>query len=616
MRRARLAGAVDRGHGSPHPRSPESGFVLVMTALLLIPLLTFTAFAVDLGAWYAQKAKMQSAADAGALAGTVWAADNNGKWQSTAISTVAANGFTNAGTTQVTVTRISGTKVQVDIDAPGRQYFSGFIVRDPRLRVVAVADYQRPLHMGSPENRMGTDPDLGYQPYYWLNVGSDTTAKGNGDRFTSLTCAAGAWGCTSAKNTEYSATGTTFHVSTSPIHGSGNLDIQVYDPAYTYSGDLCESVFINAADMPAVQAMAASRYGEGAAVAAQRYGHTPYCPGDQSLGNGVAPNTTYIVRAPDTTPLNDLDNPPICSITFDGRKPASNTALRNLLAGPGSAVASGRERAVFSDHYHRWSTICSIPSDEFAPNGGDFIVQVKTTANLSNAPTPTTAATASLSIGTLDLNTTPGTGGYNRFSLRAGYGVAGTFGWPTGINVYGPTRLPIYVNGVDVANGTPKANVASTVFNSSFYATRVTPDNAGNILQLSFWDIGDVTGSPGAVDFTLQSPDLDVTSRLLTATGCTFKRDGVTISGANTYGASVSGCRITNLTSGSGDPSSTGFNGRLVTVNISIPGDYTCAVADPVSGCWLVVAATYRGVPSDTTTWSAAIVGDPAHLVE
>ncbi len=587
-----------------------------MTALLLIPMLTFTAFAVDLGSWYAEKAKMQTAADAGALAGTVWAADNSGKWQTTAIATVAANGYVSTATTEVTVTRLDGTKVEVDIVTKGRQYFSGFFVRNPQLRVVAIADYQRPLHMGSPENRMGTDPDLDYQPFYWLNVGSDTTAKGNGDRFTSLTCATGAWGCTASKNTEYSATGTIFHVSTSAASGSGNLDIQVYDPAYTFTGDLCESVFINPADMAAVQTMAASRYGEGAGAAAERYGRTPFCPGDQSLGNGAPPTTTYIVRAADFTPLDDLDNPPICSITFDGHKPSSNAALRDLLSGPGSAVARGREREVFSDHYHRWSTICSVSTSEFAPNGGDLIVQVKTTANLSNVPSPTTSATPNLPLGSLDLNTTPGTGGYNRFSLRAGYGVAGSAGWSSGINVFGPTRLPIYVNGVDVADGTPKANVASTVFNSNFYATRVTPDNAGNILQLSFWDIGDVTGSPGAVDFTLTSPDSDVTSRLLTATNCSFKRDGVAISGANTYGALVSGCRIANLTSGTGDPSTSGFNGRLVTVNIPIPGDYSCAVSDPIRGCWLTVAATYRGVPSDTTTWSAVIVGDPAHLVQ
>ena len=54
----------------------ESGYVLAMIGMLIIPLLAFTAFAVDLGSWYAPGvARMQRAADAAALAGVVWAND-------------------------------------------------------------------------------------------------------------------------------------------------------------------------------------------------------------------------------------------------------------------------------------------------------------------------------------------------------------------------------------------------------------------------------------------------------------------------------------------------------------------------------------------------------------
>jgi len=195
-------------------------------------------------------------------------------------------------------------------------------------------------------------------------------------------------------------------------------------------------------------------------------------------------------------------------------------------------------------------------------------------------------------------------------------GPAGSAGWGTGIQVYGPTPLPIYVNGVDVANGTPKASIPTTTFATSFYATRVTPEYAGKFLQLSFWDIGDVTGSPASVDFALTSPDAAVTTQMLSTQGCSFKRDATTIGGATSYGASVSGCSISNLTAGSGDPSGSGFNGRLVAVTVPIPTTYTCDVTDIVDGCWIKVAATYRGVPSDTTTWAATIMGGPVHLVE
>ena len=43
----------------------EKGYILAMAALLLIPMLAFTGFATDVGAWYARGA-------AGALGGGCW----------------------------------------------------------------------------------------------------------------------------------------------------------------------------------------------------------------------------------------------------------------------------------------------------------------------------------------------------------------------------------------------------------------------------------------------------------------------------------------------------------------------------------------------------------------
>jgi hypothetical protein len=72
---------------------------------------------------------------------------------------------------------------------------------------------------------------------------------------------------------------------------------------------------------------------------------------------------------------------------------------------------------------------------------------------------------------------------------------------------------------------------------------------------------------------------------------------------------SASTCTITNVSSG------TGFNGRSVNVDIPIPSDYTCN--DTVgTGCWIKVRAAFPAGVSDTTTWSAAILGNPIRLVE
>ena len=70
-KRSRLLSVIDRGAS----RRDERGYVLILTALILIPLLLISAMAVDYGAWYTSGSRMQRAADAAALAGVVWLPD-------------------------------------------------------------------------------------------------------------------------------------------------------------------------------------------------------------------------------------------------------------------------------------------------------------------------------------------------------------------------------------------------------------------------------------------------------------------------------------------------------------------------------------------------------------
>jgi Flp pilus assembly protein TadG len=70
----------------------ERGASAVLIALLLVPLLGFTAIAVDIGALYAEKARLQTAADAAALAVAADCARGAcGDMQATAQSLVTAN---------------------------------------------------------------------------------------------------------------------------------------------------------------------------------------------------------------------------------------------------------------------------------------------------------------------------------------------------------------------------------------------------------------------------------------------------------------------------------------------------------------------------------------------
>ena len=56
-------------------QSNDRGYVLLLAALLMIPMMGFVAPAVDVGAWYARSASISRAADAASLAGVVWLPD-------------------------------------------------------------------------------------------------------------------------------------------------------------------------------------------------------------------------------------------------------------------------------------------------------------------------------------------------------------------------------------------------------------------------------------------------------------------------------------------------------------------------------------------------------------
>ena len=57
---------------TPLVQHPERGYTTAMTAFLLIPMMIFAGFAVDVGSLYTRAMEIQRAADAAALAGVVW----------------------------------------------------------------------------------------------------------------------------------------------------------------------------------------------------------------------------------------------------------------------------------------------------------------------------------------------------------------------------------------------------------------------------------------------------------------------------------------------------------------------------------------------------------------
>jgi len=107
-------------------RRDERGAAAVVLSLLMVPLLGFTALAVDVGAVYAEKARLQTAADAAALAVAQDCARGAcGDMLATATALVAAN---NGGaTSRPPVLATNPTRVTVTGDKPVQHWFAPVI---------------------------------------------------------------------------------------------------------------------------------------------------------------------------------------------------------------------------------------------------------------------------------------------------------------------------------------------------------------------------------------------------------------------------------------------------------------------------------------------------------
>lgn len=115
-----------------------------MSALLLPTLIGFTGLAVDVGSWYAEKARLQTVADAAALGGA-WELRRSGSTgteiENAAMDIAARNGFTPSSEDILTVTPDRGQgSVEAVVRRQAPLFFSGlFLAEAPTIAVRAVA---------------------------------------------------------------------------------------------------------------------------------------------------------------------------------------------------------------------------------------------------------------------------------------------------------------------------------------------------------------------------------------------------------------------------------------------------------------------------------------------
>jgi hypothetical protein len=553
--------------------------VLVWFALMLVMLIGFAGFAVDLSNWWLQAERLQRAADAGAHAGVVFLPADMTSATTTVRSEVAKNGYRTNGAGADATAEITQepnpNRLRVRLTTTVPSYFVQLLgVDEVTLTREAVAEYIAPVPMGSPENKLGNDPARGdVAAQFWINIAGPNGNKFSGDRYQSKNCPTRVAGCSATaipgiQNDDYSMDGYFFALKVaSPVSGQP-LNVQVYDPGMIYVGDSCtNATFPSAAQLTTLAAW----YPD----AAQRYagGLTSWCTGDQDIG-GRTTQTTFVVREPDDTPWTYTDNPVVnsCTTTMPAYNPTgSNPTIFQYLnptdgVQDAQAVRDGVAPWTFAEVFRQNVTICSIPAASVVQ--GEYVLQIRSNVTAADP---------------LNYSAAVNQGGHNRMSIQAGFGTTGVAaldGSAVSINALG--RLPIYAN----------ANSAST----NFYLARVLPYDAGRTLRINLFDISDV-GDSGTLRIV---PPAEIGG---TFSECGFSNDDTSKSMTFNTGT----CTLT-VPNGY-------YNERVVTVDVPIPDDYDC---NPSVGteCWITVRAEFNGPVNDTTTWSAAILGNPVRLVE
>ncbi|MEO0493647.1 MAG: Tad domain-containing protein [Actinomycetota bacterium] len=212
----------------------DRGYAAIMTALVLVPLMGFAGFAVDVGAWYARASELSRAADAASLAGVVWQPDF-GRAETAAREEAARNGFTHGvDGIEVNVSNTGNNELRVEIiDTSVDMYFAGLFLDNVAIGRQALAEYAAPVPMGSPANFIGAgSQSFGGVPASnaWAGMMGHCSNSRWGDLISLRTTDWSSSNCGSSANPYHDASGYRWVVDVPA--GSSNVDIGVWDIGY------------------------------------------------------------------------------------------------------------------------------------------------------------------------------------------------------------------------------------------------------------------------------------------------------------------------------------------------------------------------------------------------
>lgn len=225
-------------------RRDESGYVMAMAALCLIPLMVVAAFSIDFGSFYTDASKLQRVAESASLAGVVWMPDLTTA-TTVAEAAAASNGISQGSRYDVVVSSMPGNIHQLKVtivDKKAPQYLSKSFKGSVAITRSAVAQYEQPIPMGSPQNYFGTgNLNSGSVPKenLWAAVNGYCSAHENGDLrlagFENAFRGSGRYDCSTINGTivnpDYQATGYLYVVRI-PSVAPSSVPIQIYDASY------------------------------------------------------------------------------------------------------------------------------------------------------------------------------------------------------------------------------------------------------------------------------------------------------------------------------------------------------------------------------------------------
>lgn len=589
----------------------ERGLGAIWLAIGMGLFLSFAAMAVDVGNWYYRRTAVQTATDAAALAGAALLPADEANATAEAFRVALNHGFT---PDEVEISIVDGSILEVTVREQVENFFLPAIGlgQTTTIAATAIAEYEGNVAMGSPDNILGNNPEAGPPyPEFSLLVEGPGENKRNGDRFSTTYCDSNATSyCDTSltiDNLEFTEEGYFFAVEVIASHGQ-DLVFEIFDPALItprYSpGDAldCDDFLPDSTDRADLLALTngADYVGyDGGEIeedwysdVATRYqwGRTEWCFGDRG-GASDPMDTSVIIREPDDTPWNPLDNPPIAQAgcapaVFEGFGLDHN----DTTTGGSSSVPTGYELLdptdttfrgagewkvdlddnvwTLAEIWRRWVPVCTIPAP-FVETG-KYLIQVSSSRSI---------------VDPLAYDNTKNESGINGYSLRAGFddgsGTPVTYG---DVRVYAEGHLPVSAN-ADAANPT-------------FHLARVLEVGRDRTLTVELFDAGDAA-SPGYIQV---QPPAD--SNMSDFTGCVFDLEGTGTPGSVT----ASECKVSNVSSG------TGYQGKVMLIQVPIPSTYTCNESS-ATGCWVTLEMGFSDV-NDVTTWSAYISGDPVRLIE